>query len=170
MLSATLLLGLLATGALVNPSGDAIPFSPGFDIASVASLAVSLPSHSWEYGTASEALLELYDPQYSVFGQAPFPVPTLQKDYVKSLAYAASKLNIGNNSNGLSNGDGAVGDSASLGVSAILLGKTSASYTTASFKEVNDIMNLAPRAWNGAISQRADVAELWYVPPVYSTV
>lgn len=164
MLNATLLLSQLATRALSSSSGYAIPFSPGFDIASVATLAKSLPSHSWEFGTASEALLELYDPLFSVFGPAPFPVPTLQKDSVESLSYAASKIVIGSVANGLSDGDGAVGDPASLGVSAVLLGKTNATYAKAALEEVDYIMNSAPRAWNGAISQRADVAELWYVP------
>ncbi|KAJ7762982.1 hypothetical protein B0H16DRAFT_1718816 [Mycena metata] len=137
------------------------PFDPGFNITSVAAIAKSLPSHSWEYGTASEALLELDSPLYSVFGPRPFPVQTLSPDTVPSLAYAQSVIVIGTGANGLSNGDGAVGDPASLGVSAVLLGKTNATFATAAQSEIDYIVGSAPRWVNGAISQRTDVAELW---------
>ncbi|KAJ7477093.1 family 88 glycosyl hydrolase [Mycena galericulata] len=146
--------------ASLNP----FPFSPGFDIALVASVAKALPTHSWEFGTASEALLELYTPHLSVFGAAPFPVPTLSLSDecpIDSLQYAASKIVIGTGANGLSDGDGAVGDPASLGVSAVLLGKTNATYAAAVTEEINYITTVAPRFSNGAISQRSDVAELW---------
>src|ERR1700722_2413476 len=136
-------------------------YSPGFDIAAVANIAKILPSHSWEFGTASEALLELYNPELSVFGNAPFPVPTVKSSSVKSLQYAASKIVIGTGANSLSNGGGAVGDPASLGVCAVLLGKTDESYAAAAKRTVDYIMYSAPRYWNGAISQRTDVAELW---------
>ncbi|KAJ6627444.1 hypothetical protein B0H10DRAFT_1941186 [Mycena sp. CBHHK59/15] len=147
--------------ALCNVTADPFPFSPGFDIALVASVAKALPSHSWEFGTASEALLELYDPLLSVFGPTAFPVQVLNKGCVPSLEYAASRIVIGTGANGLSDGDGAVGDPASLGVSAVLLGKTNATFAQAVAEEVNYIMNVAPRFSNGAISQRVDVAELW---------
>ncbi|KAJ7122819.1 hypothetical protein C8R44DRAFT_784628 [Mycena epipterygia] len=147
--------------AVCRATTNAFPFSPGFDIARVASVAKALPSHSWEFGTASEALLELYDPHLSVFGSAVFPVPTIPKECVESLEYAASKIVIGTGANGLSDGDGAVGDPASLGVSAVLLGKTNAIYANAVKEEVNYITKIAPRFSNGAISQRSDVPELW---------
>ncbi|KAG6896117.1 hypothetical protein C0993_008745 [Termitomyces sp. T159_Od127] len=140
---------------------EPFPFSPGFDIQTVASLAQSLPSHSWEYGTASEALLELYDPGLSVFGPTPFPVPTVPKENVMALTYAASKIVLGGGKNGLSNSNGAVGDPASLGVSAVLLGKTESQYTEAARQTVDFIINFAPRFWNGAISHRVSTAELW---------
>ncbi|KAF9477342.1 hypothetical protein BDN70DRAFT_810886 [Pholiota conissans] len=142
-------------------SSSAVPFSPGFDIESVISLAVSLPSHSWEFGTASEALLELYDASHAVYGAHPFPVPTLLPKNTPSLAYAQEKIVIGDPPNGLSDGDGAVGDPASLGVSAVLLGKTDAKYAQAAAAEVEYLLSGAPRWWNGAISHRAMYAELW---------
>jgi len=80
---------------------------------------------------------------------------------VQSLVYAQSKIVLGTGVNSLSNGDGAVGDPASLGVSAVLLGKTKSKYATAAQQTMEYIMNSAPRFWNGAISQRTDVAELW---------
>ncbi|KAG6910735.1 hypothetical protein DXG01_008267 [Tephrocybe rancida] len=137
------------------------PISPGFDIQKVATLAQSLPSHSWEYGAASQALLELYNPRLSVFGSSSFPVPTVQKKDVKALAYAADKITLGNGVNSLSDGDGAVGDPASLGVSAILLGKTDPKYAEAARQTADFMINSAPRYSNGAISQRVSEPELW---------
>ncbi|KAF8157065.1 family 88 glycosyl hydrolase [Crassisporium funariophilum] len=154
----SLIFGLVsAATATSNP----FPFSPGFDIEKVALLAESIPSHSWEYGTAAEALLELHNPDYSVFGARPFPVPACDKNNVKALSYAASKIIIGTGKDALSNGDGAVGDPASLGVSAVLLGKTNETYAKAAKETIDYVVNEAPRYWNGAISHRADVPELW---------
>ncbi|KAJ7437415.1 hypothetical protein FB451DRAFT_1006417, partial [Mycena latifolia] len=135
------------------------PFNPGFDISAVAARARSLPTHSWELGTAAQALLELESPLLSVFGPTPFPVPPLRSALVPSLAYAAPKITLG--TIGLSNGGGAVGDPASLGVAAVMLGKTDTKFDSAAQNEIDYLINDAPRWPNGAISQRADVPELW---------
>ncbi|KAF7297380.1 hypothetical protein MIND_00971500 [Mycena indigotica] len=140
---------------------SATPFDAGFDINAVAATAKALPSHSWEYGTATQALLELYSPLHSVFGPAPFPVREVDPALVPSLDYARQKIVIGTGANGLSNGDGAVGDPASLGVSAVLLGKTNKTFADAAASEIEYMVNQAPRWVNGAISQRTDVPELW---------
>ncbi|KAF8211102.1 hypothetical protein K438DRAFT_1554100, partial [Mycena galopus ATCC 62051] len=132
---------------------------PGFDIAQVAALAESLPSHSWEFGTAAEALLELYNPELSVFGNSPFPVANTDPSSVKALAYAAEKITTGGQT--LSNGDGATGDPASLGVSAVLLGKSNQTFATAADAQLNYLFSDVPRYSNGAISQRASSAVLW---------
>ncbi|KXN82777.1 hypothetical protein AN958_02216 [Leucoagaricus sp. SymC.cos] len=146
------------------------PLDPGFDIEQVAALAKSLPSHSWEFGTASETLLELYDPEISVFGSSPFSVtPGYLKSHrgkIRSLEYAKSVIVLGTGVNGLADGDGAVGDPASLGVSAVLLGDYLADeegekYFNASVGEVEYIVNEAPRWENGAISHRVEQPELW---------
>ncbi|KAJ7179491.1 hypothetical protein C8R46DRAFT_887323 [Mycena filopes] len=150
-------LGLVALCNTTEP----FPFSPGFNISLVAFAAKTLPTHSWEFGTASEALLELFSPHLSVFGRTPFPVPTVPQECIESLEYAASRIVLGTGANGLSDGDGAVGDPASLGVSAVLLGKTNRTYMDAVAEEINYITNIAPRFSNGAISQRVDVPELW---------
>lgn len=66
-----------------------------------------LASHSWEYGALSEALLEWYNPDTSVFGKDAFPdgkIPVLQVDDDQSLSYA--KPNIRTNSTTLIDGDG----------------------------------------------------------------
>ncbi|KAJ7132463.1 hypothetical protein C8R44DRAFT_731133 [Mycena epipterygia] len=150
----------LISTALAVASGSATPFDPGFNISAVATLAQSLPSHSWEYGTAAQTLLELNTPVYSVFGDSPFPVPALSPDDIPSLAYAMEKIVLGTGANGLSDGAGAVGDPASLGVAAVMLGKTNASFAAAAQSEIDYIVGTAPRWPNGAISQRSDVAEL----------
>lgn len=154
-----LLLGLISsTVAAPNP----IPFSPGFDIERVIALTNSSQAHSWEYGTAAQAFLELYDPQHAVFGDTPFPVPTLARSNVRSLAYAATKIILGGDQkDGLSNGNGAVGDPLSLGVSAILLGKADPVFNVATRESIRFMTVTAPRFWNGAISHRADIKELW---------
>lgn len=66
-----------------------------------------LASHSWEYGALSEALLEWYNPNFSVFGKTAFPdgeIPVLQVGDIQSLSYA--KPNIRTNSTTLIDGDG----------------------------------------------------------------
>ncbi|KAF9446026.1 hypothetical protein P691DRAFT_795013 [Macrolepiota fuliginosa MF-IS2] len=139
----------------------AIPFSPGFDIKKVASVATSIPSHSWEYGTASEALLELYNPDYSVFGGKAFPVPTLQPDRTKSLNYARGKIKLGEGYSALYQGEGSAGDPLSLGVAGVMLGKTDERFKKATEDSVSGIFAQVPKWKNGAISHRASVAELW---------
>lgn len=143
-------------------NSDPFPYDPGFDISAVAALAKALPSHSWEYGTASETLIELYNSSYSVFGTAAFPVPVFQPDQVPALVYAEQVIVLGTGADGLSDGDGAVGDPASLGVAAVMLGKTDASFEDGAYQEFAYITGSAPRWYNGAISQRTDVPELWY--------
>jgi hypothetical protein len=149
--------------SVVTHVSTPFPFFAGFDVEPVANLAESLPSHSWEYGAAAQALLELYDPSISVFGAKPFPIPTVSPDLIRGLKYAQEKIVIGWGADGLSPGDGSVGDPASLGVSAILLGKTDSRFAVAVKEQVEYILFKAPRFYNGAISHRADVPELWYV-------
>ncbi|KAK7450619.1 hypothetical protein VKT23_012929 [Stygiomarasmius scandens] len=168
LLALTTLATILTVSAYTSePSSfNPFPFSPGFDIQSVATLAEQLPSHSWEFGTASEVLLELYNPSLSVFGDNPFPDYIADYTTIKSLAYAKSKIQLNLNddagANVLSNGDGATGDPASLGVSAFLLGKSGdQQYAEGATKTMGYLVGSAPRWQNGAISQRADVAELW---------
>ena len=155
---------LLVLAAPTNHPHDPFPYDPGFNITKVAEIAESLPSHSWEFGTASEALLEIYNPEISVFGHSPFPVLTLLPENVRSLAYTASKIVIGTGPNSLVDGGGAVGDPASLGVSAYLLGKTNQTYLAAAASQLDYVVHGAPCFWNGAISHRVSVTELWYVP------
>ncbi|KAG5651508.1 hypothetical protein H0H81_008373 [Sphagnurus paluster] len=145
------------------------PFSPGFDIQKVASLAESRPSHSWEYGTTAQALLELYNPSLSVFGETPFPVLKGNRG-IRALDYAKAKITLGHGANSLSSSDGSTSDPASLGVSAVMIGKGDTRYAQAAQETVDFLMNSAPRYYNGAISHRVSTPELWadfmyMVPP-----
>jgi len=82
-------------------------FDVGYDVGSVAQNAQNLASHSWEYGTAAEALLEWFDPSLSVFGTNPFPdgqVPSVDWTQVDSLSYV--RPFISTNSQILVDGDG----------------------------------------------------------------
>lgn len=68
-----------------------------------------LASHSWEYRTLSEALLEWYNPEISVFSKDAFlngqiPVPVLDVRTTQSLSYAIT--NIRTNYMTLVDGDG----------------------------------------------------------------
>lgn len=114
-----------------------------------------------EWGTASEALLELYDNELSVFGPNPFPggnVPSVDPTSVFALQYAKQFINVNGQ---VFVSDSAVGDPASLGVSAILIGQSDSNYIDASNRQADYILNDAPRWSNGAISQRGNVAEIW---------
>lgn len=76
-------------------------------IAKVIAQGQRLATHSWEYGAFSEALLEWYNPDSSVFGKSAFPdgkVPVLQVDQVQSLSYVLP--HIWTNSTTLVDGDG----------------------------------------------------------------
>ncbi|KAF5380742.1 hypothetical protein D9757_007120 [Collybiopsis confluens] len=150
-------------------ANSAFPLDPGFDIQAVAATAVSLPSHSWEFGTASEALLELWNSSLSVFGPSPFSAVSALNhrasavQHIPSLVYAQKNIVLGTGANVLADGDGAVGDPASLGVSAVLLGNIAGNQTLkdAAGREAQYLLTGAPRFWNGAISHRVDYAELW---------
>ncbi|KAI0198286.1 hypothetical protein F4808DRAFT_436491 [Astrocystis sublimbata] len=130
-----------------------------------------LATHSWEFGTFSESLLEWYNPDLSVFGASPFPdgkIPVVQVDQVESLSYALPLIRT--NSTTLVDGDGAAGDPASLAVPAILIGQTKPPYLAAAQRQIEHLLTAVPRWPNGAISHREDYAELWadfiyMVPP-----
>ncbi|KAI0506644.1 hypothetical protein F5B22DRAFT_639035 [Xylaria bambusicola] len=140
-------------------------------ISKVLSQGHLLATHSWEFGTFSEALLEWHDPHLSVFAASPFPdgkIPVVQVDQVESLSYA--QPHIWTNSTTLVDGDGAAGDPASLAISAILIGQTQSPFLSAAQRQIDHLLTTVPRWSNGAISHREDYAELWadfiyMVPP-----
>lgn len=70
----TVFLSMLAMSS-VNAAVVKRAANPGFDVQKVRGQMINLAAHSWEWGTAAEALLELDSPQLSVFGN-PFPVPS----------------------------------------------------------------------------------------------
>ncbi|KAI5456232.1 Six-hairpin glycosidase-like protein [Mariannaea sp. PMI_226] len=146
--------------AIFSSVAVAANVNAGFDVFSAAQVMVDRASQSWEWGTAAEALLELYNNELSVFGPNPFPggkVPVADPG-VFALAYAKQFIN----PNGqVFVGDSAVGDPASLGVSAILIGQSDKRYIDASKRQADYLLNQAPKWGNGAISHRSNVAEIW---------
>lgn len=110
---------------------------------------------------ASKVLLERFDLALPVYGYKPFPVPTITSQTSPALTYALEKIVIGAPLDGLSHGDGALGDPASIGVSAVLLGKTYPIFSHAAAAEAGYLVRKAPRWSNGAVSHRAAYAELW---------
>ncbi|KAL1966900.1 hypothetical protein VTN77DRAFT_3644 [Rasamsonia byssochlamydoides] len=136
-------------------------------ILKVAEQAKVLASHSWEYGTLAEALLELHGPEMSVFGRSPFS-GTCCGDDIAALAYGRRYIRTASDT--LVDGEGSSGDPASLGVTALLLGQQDKSYLDAADRQANVLLHQTPRFSNGAISHRETVAELWsdsiyMVPP-----
>jgi hypothetical protein len=75
-------------------------------ISTVLSKAIEVATHSWEYGTVAEALLEWNNSSLTIWNN-PFPngqVPSLDIDNVQALRYI--KPLIDTNSDTLINGDG----------------------------------------------------------------
>ncbi|PVH68889.1 Six-hairpin glycosidase [Cadophora sp. DSE1049] len=132
----------------------------GFDVYSAAQVMMDKSSHSWEWGTAAEALLELYNNEISVFSSNPFPNGRIPSVSPNTLALSYAKQFINTDLQVLVP-DSAVGDPASLGVSAILIGTSDSKYTNAAQRQADYILNQAPRWSNGAISHLSDVAEIW---------
>jgi hypothetical protein len=138
----------------------AVYVNAGYDAYKAAQVMIDRASHSWEWGTSSQALLELLNNEFSVFsdkafpgGHIPRPDPTITPlAYAKKFIHTQGKTLVE---------DTAVGDPASLGVSAILLGTSDNAYMQAARRQADFILNEAPRYSNGAISHRVDIAELW---------
>jgi len=133
----------------------------GFDLNLTVKGAKQLSSHSWEYGTTFQALLEVYNPELSVFSKQAFPsgsLPNASSNDVPALKYLAPHIDT--NGDTLANGDGANGDPASLGVGAILLGVRNGAFEQAATRQFHHLFE-APTLYNGAISQREKVPELW---------
>lgn len=162
MILAMQVLLITAAIAVTTSTATIVCDTRPFDISKVASQVKRLATHSWEYGTAAEALLELHNPDLSVFSNASFlpngRPPAPDPDQVESLAYAAQHIRLDNST--LIDGDGASGDPASLGVSAILIGQTNPITYAAAIRQYLHFADV-PRWPNGAISHREAYAELW---------
>ncbi|KAF2635335.1 hypothetical protein P280DRAFT_196625 [Massarina eburnea CBS 473.64] len=139
-------------------------------ISTVLQKAVEVATHSWEYGTVGEALLEWDTPKLSIWNN-PFPggkVPTLDVTNTSALKYIKSFIITTGPT--LVDGDGAAGDPASLGIPALQIGKSDQKYWDAAIRQYNHLVNDVPRWDNGAISHREAYPELWadfvyMVPP-----
>lgn len=141
------------------------------DIFQISEKAKELSSHSWEYGTIAETLLEVHNPELSVFSVNAFPadkVPSAFWADVQSLEYAHHFINA--SAITLADGEGSAADPCSLGVSAILLGQSDVEYLKAAQRQLNYLLTDVPRIDAGGISHLSEIAEAWsdfiaMVPP-----
>ncbi|KAF1997647.1 hypothetical protein P154DRAFT_496654 [Amniculicola lignicola CBS 123094] len=139
-------------------------------LSKVLQKALQVATHSWEYGTVAEALLEWNNASLSIWN-TPFPsgsIPLAHESSVPALQYAKSHIALDGNT--LINADGSSADPASLGVYAVMLGATEEVYATAAKRQADHLLYSVPRYDNGAISHRESVGELWadfiyMVPP-----
>lgn len=147
-----------------SSSSDCCSLNIGYDPVKAADQPKRLSTHSWEYGTAAEALLELYNPELSVFSPNAFPndkAPKVDVDSFPALCYARRFIELDRPNGTLIDGDGATGDPASLGVSALMIGQSEPQYLQASSRQFSHLNNSIPRWPNGAMSHREAYPELW---------
>ncbi|KAL0570357.1 hypothetical protein V5O48_011603 [Marasmius crinis-equi] len=105
-------------------------------------------------GTASQALLELNDSSLFFLGCDLFNAD-VEPYGVRGLEYAQQVMTISeDDKNALANGDGAVGDPASLGVTAVMPGRSIPMYREAADKQLNSIVNEAPSLTRLAIVEK----------------
>ncbi|KAI1616661.1 family 88 glycosyl hydrolase [Exophiala viscosa] len=148
-----------------------------FDVEKVVERALACTSRSWEFGTLSQALLELRNPELTVFGTQPFPngyLPEVSEpDNVDGLRYAQAVIRV-NHSDLLIDGEGSPSDPASLGTAALLLSSHNVAYFEAAKRQAEYLVDRATRFHisdsASAISHRDEPPELWgdfvyMVPP-----
>lgn len=164
---------------LIEPSFDtATPelcrstFNYTFRVNAARTQIERLSTHSWEYGTGVEAMLELLDPERTVFTSDPFPADKIQKLPLKrpqGILWMQRHIRTKGEPT-LYADDYSVSDPASMGVAALLLGQRDSKSFQAAMKQKDYLINDAKKYSNGAISHRVEVAELWsdaisMVPP-----
>lgn len=164
---------------LVEPTFDtATPelcrstFNYTFRVNAARSQIERLSSHSWEYGTGAEAILELLEPERTVFASEPFPadkIPKLPLKKPQGILWMQRHIRTKGDST-LYADDYSVSDPAALGVAAVMLGQRDTKSFQAAMRQKDHLLKDAKRYNNGAISHRVEVAELWsdavsMVPP-----
>ncbi|KAL5482865.1 hypothetical protein ACEPAI_9460 [Sanghuangporus weigelae] len=123
---------------------------------------------SWEQGTAGSGILEIDEPEYSVFADSPFthngylPVGTLRI----ALSSAVRQTPDGRLSQQINDAlDQAALDGASSGSHVLLASFTEPSradyWRNAAKKQLNYLLYIAPRTSTGAISMRNDERAYW---------
>lgn len=69
-----------------------IPVNVGYDVNTVSQLATSTAQANWEWGTQAEALLELSDPDVSVFSITAFPYGKIPNVSTVGTTYAKKHI------------------------------------------------------------------------------
>lgn len=174
---------MVPPAALISISAALFPQAPtGIDDARLSLVRTHLLEGnlaSWELGTAAQALLEFSWPALSVFNNAAFPPPrSLSPDYsasdVLDIAHRVVSEKPANSPTLIAN-EGSAADPASIGVAVLLANWTqddpsNTMYSAAAGSQLGYLLHTAPRTLEGAISHRADEAQLWadsvyMVPP-----
>lgn len=130
---------------------------------------LNISDKSWEIGAAVEALTELEWPSLGVFGGRVPPPSKLNKTNNAEDVIAIAGQVVNAKTPGalpLIDGDGAVGDPASIGNAVLLANwtRTNASdtrFADAAKDQLDFLLNVAPRSAAGAISQRESEVQLW---------
>jgi len=144
------------------------PFDPS-TLALVRTNLLSIATHSWELGTATQALTELEWPELSIYASS-HPTSKLKNgEGADVFAIAQQIVSTKDNSTlPLIDGDGAVGDPASVGPAVLLAywthavkGSAAAFYATDAEEQLIYLLDDAPRSSTGAISQRVSQVQLW---------
>lgn len=138
-------------------------FNYGFRVNAARSQLERLADYSWEFGTGSEAMLELLDPELTVFSSQPFPADKIQKLPLKKpqgILWMQFRIRTKGEPT-LHADDYSVSDPASMGVAALMLGQRDTKFFQAAMRQKDYLLNDAKRYSNGAISHRVEVAELW---------
>ncbi|KZT25813.1 Six-hairpin glycosidase [Neolentinus lepideus HHB14362 ss-1] len=123
---------------------------------------------SWEQGTAAGAIIEVDNPEYSVFAHKPFEYDGIMPISVLQFAMSAAVRQTadGRLSQNINDAeDGAALDGASAG-SAVLLGSfthtdNESFWADSAERELNFILNDVPRTSTGAFSHRIDTRQYW---------
>ncbi|KAI6823295.1 hypothetical protein KC332_g16576 [Hortaea werneckii] len=124
--------------------------------------AEQLSTHSWEIGTAWQAIEELVNPEKTVFSADPFPENVLPKQGLivdQALSWVYQKIRTDGET--LFEDAFSVADPVSLGVPALMLSQRFPRFKDAADRQLDYLLNAAPRYINGAISHRRDEKELW---------
>jgi rhamnogalacturonyl hydrolase YesR len=117
-------------------------------------------------------MLELLEPERTVFAEEPFPADKIQKLPLKKpqgILWMQRHIRT-KDAPTLYADDYSVSDPASMGVAALMLGQRDSKTFQAAMRQKEYLLNDAKRYENGAISHRVEVAELWsdaisMVPP-----
>jgi len=140
---------------------------------------LQISTHSWELGTAAQALTETFTPGLSVFESSAFPPPSeLNTTWTPTDVFAIVENTLSDkpaSSGPLFANQGSAADPASLGTAVLLANWTrqdlgDLSLSRAAGGQLDYLLNDAPRADSGAISHRSNYVQLWsdfvyMVPP-----
>ncbi|CAG7849255.1 SubName: Full=Uncharacterized protein {ECO:0000313/EMBL:CCA67962.1} [Serendipita indica DSM 11827] len=177
MFSSSLTVAVAAFCAL-SPAAQAL-LAEGLTTAQVNSVRQQLMDRahvSWEYGTATTAVLEMDYPDISVYGWAPFPIPRPldQDSYI--MRNAAKLMDERPKDSKTIMEDGAAGDPMSNAITMLLANYSNPADTrfqSAFYSQLGFIEYDVPQTGDGAISHRVSEVQLWadscfMVPPSFA--